>query len=120
MQLEWRIARDDLFIDPLIRPVSTEADQGRVALEAMSEIRRTLPGVHLICGLSNISFGLPHRRLVNRAFLAMSLSMGLDAALVDPLDRSLMSLLCASHAVLGYDEYCAHYLAAYRSGLLEC
>ena len=113
------VARDDLFIDPLIRPVSTEADQGRAALEGMREIRRALPGVHIICGLSNISFGLPHRKLINRTFLAMALAMGLDAALVDPLDRNLMAVLRAGEAVLGKDEYCVEYLAAYRAGVLE-
>jgi len=113
------VARGDLFIDPLIRPVSTEADQGHAALEAMREIRRALPGVHVICGLSNISFGLPHRKLLNRTFLAMAIAMGLDAALVDPLDRYLMAILRAGEAVIGQDEYCANYLTAYRAGLLE-
>lgn len=116
---EHGIAAGDLFVDPLVRPISSEAEQGRAVLEAIGGIKREAPGVNVICGLSNISYGLPDRRLVNRTFLAMAVAAGLDAALIDPLDRRLMAALCAAEALIGRDEYCADYLAAYRAGAFD-
>ncbi|UCH34296.1 MAG: dihydropteroate synthase [Armatimonadota bacterium] len=113
------VATDRLYIDPLVRPVSTEGGQGREFLEAVRAIRDSVPGVHVVCGLSNVSFGLPQRHLLNRTFLAMALAMGLDAAIVDPLDDALMATLRAGCALLGTDEYCAEYLSAHRAGLLR-
>ena len=63
------IKRERIYLDPVIQAVSTNGNAGLMVLEAMSRIRRELEGVNVICGLSNISFGLPRRRLVNRAFL---------------------------------------------------
>jgi len=73
-------------------------------------------GVHTICGLSNISFGLPKRRLLNRAFVILAISAGMDSFILDPLDKELMSLLIAAEAILGKDEYCMNYIKAFREG----
>jgi 5-methyltetrahydrofolate--homocysteine methyltransferase len=105
-----------LFFDPLIRPISTEPEQAREVLRSIPLIREL--GASTICGLSNISFGLPNRHLINAVFLSMAYQMGLDAAILDPLDRSAMSALKTAKAVLGEDEYCAGYLQAYRAGFL--
>jgi len=110
---------EDVYIDPLVRPVASEPGQGAALLEGMRAIRQQIPGVHLICGLSNISFGLPSRKLLNRTFLAMAAAMGLDAAILDPLDPRLMATVAAAEALLGCDEYCVAYLAAHRAGRLE-
>jgi 5-methyltetrahydrofolate--homocysteine methyltransferase len=88
-------------------------------LEAVRAIRESERDVHIISGVSNVSFGLPSRKLLNRAFLVMLMAAGLDAALVDPLDEELMSLIAASEALLNRDEFCANYLAAFRSGKLK-
>lgn len=109
----------DIYVDPLVRPVSTDPRAGMAVLEAIRFLREKYPGVHTICGLSNISFGLPERRLLNRAFLVAAMTAGLDAVILDPLDRPLMSLLRAAEAVLGRDPYCGRYLRAYREGRLE-
>ena len=109
----------DLFIDPLARAVGVESDQGAAFLDAVSGIRAALPGVHVICGLSNISFQMPARRLLNRTFLAMALARGLDAAIVDPLDRELMAVACAGETLLGQDDMCLGYIQAFRAGRLE-
>ncbi|MCX7729666.1 MAG: methyltetrahydrofolate cobalamin methyltransferase, partial [Candidatus Caldatribacterium sp.] len=90
----------------------------RVFLETLKEIKEEFPGVRTICGLSNISFGMPNRRLLNRTFLALCAGYGLDAAIIDPLDRELMSVLYAALALLGQDEFCMNYIAAYRAGKL--
>ena len=72
-----------------------------------------------ICGLSNISFGLPQRPLVNRAFLTLAMKAGLNAAILDPLDKKLMSKVRATAVLLGQDPWCQAYTAAFREGKLE-
>ena len=81
-------------------------------------IKKELPKTHIVCGLSNVSFGLPVRKLLNRSFLASAMTLGLDAAILDPLDMSLMAQATATSAVLGQDEYCMDYLVKYRNGKL--
>lgn len=113
------IADDDLFIDPLARAVGIENEQGVAFLDAVGHIRQELPQVHIVCGLSNVSFQMPERGLLNRTFLAMAMARGLDAAIVDPLDRALMATICAAEALLARDEMCLGYLQAYRAGRLS-
>ena len=112
------IPRDDLFIDPLVRSVAIENEQGAAFLDAVSAIRESLSGVHIVCGLSNISFQMPSRKLLNRTFLAMAMARGLDAAILDPLDAALMSVVCAGNVLLGNDEMCMEYIQAHRAGRL--
>lgn len=107
---------DDIYIDPLIRPISTSSDVGKAVLEAIDKIRTSFPEVHIICGLSNISFGLPKRSLLNRVFLAMAMAKGLDAALMDSLNKDLMATLISARTLLGGDEYCTNYLSSFREG----
>lgn len=108
---------NDLYIDALVRPVSTEPAQAVEFLKAIKMIKG-LGGVKTICGLSNVSFGLPDRGLVNSIFLAMAMSEGLDAAIIDPTERHIASSLAASGALLGTDEYCGKYIKAFREGKL--
>jgi 5-methyltetrahydrofolate--homocysteine methyltransferase len=113
------VASDDIFIDPLVKPIGVAGSAGLEVLDAVRSIKEKEPEVHIISGVSNVSFGLPARKLLNRAFLVMMISAGLDAALVDPLDQDLMSLIVASEALLDKDEFCAGYLGAFRSGKLK-
>jgi len=115
---QMAIARQHLFIDPLTRAVGLENDQGLAFLEAVAAIRVALPGVHIVSGLSNVSFQMPARPLLNRTFLAMAIARGLDAAILDPLDRRLMAVISAAQALLGRDEMCMDYIRAYRAGQL--
>jgi 5-methyltetrahydrofolate--homocysteine methyltransferase len=62
---------------------------------------------------------MPGRRLLNRAFMALCVGYGLDAAIIDPLDEELMSILFASQALMGCDEFCMDYISAFRSGKLK-
>lgn len=112
------VALDDIYIDPLIQPISTDSECGWAVLEAMRKIRGSFKGIHLICGLSNISFGLPRRGLLNRVFFSMAMSMGLDAVILDPLDKEMISVIRAGEALLGKDEYCTKYLSSFREGKL--
>lgn len=109
----------DIYVDPLVRPVSTDGRAGLDVVEAIRALRERYPGVHTICGLSNVSYGLPNRRLLNRAFLVATMTAGMDAVILDPLDAQIMSLLRAAEVVLGRDHYCSKYLRAYREGKLQ-
>jgi len=108
------VPRDRIYVDPVIQAVSANTQAALIALEAMETIRQEIEGVHLICGLSNVSFGLPRRHLLNRTFLSLAMKAGLDAAIVDPLDRKLMSTLRATDVLLNQDPYCQKYTKAHR------
>jgi cobalamin-dependent methionine synthase I len=112
------MALDDIYVDPLLFPVATDSGAGLAAIHAIGEIMRRFPGVHTICGLTNVSHGLPARKLLNRTFLVAAMSAGLDAAILDPSDRELVMSLLGAGAVLGRDEYCMAFLGAYRAGKL--
>ena len=88
---------------------------GITALRAINKIMNDFPGVNTICGLSNISFGLPERRLINRNFLALCISYGLSAAILDPTDKQLITTLLAVEMLLGRDEYCENFIDAYQN-----
>ncbi|MCL4561024.1 MAG: dihydropteroate synthase [Chloroflexi bacterium] len=107
-----------IYVDPLAMALSTRTEGALIALETMRSIHADHTGVHFCCGLSNVSFGLPVRRLVNQAFLAQALAAGLDAAIIDPLDQGLINMLYATELVLGRDHFCRNYTKAFRSGKL--
>jgi cobalamin-dependent methionine synthase I len=75
-----------------------------------------LKGVHTTGGLSNISYGLPQRKIINRSFLLMMIANGFDSAIMDPLDRDIMAVLKTGEMLAGNDEYCMNFLKAFRSG----
>jgi len=113
------IAPDDIYVDPLVQPMAIDHSLGPVILDSIGEIKTTFPEVHLICGLSNISFGLPQRKLLNQVFLVLALAKGLDAAILDPTDPGVISCLNAAQVLLGADEFCSNYLEAFRHGRLN-
>lgn len=113
------IALNDIYVDPLVQPVSVDVRMGSAILKAIAGIMEEFPGVNTICGLSNISFGLPARRLVNRTFLTLALAHGLSAAIVDPIDKRLMADLLATRMLIGQDEYCADFIDSYQNGEIE-
>lgn len=113
------IALGDIYVDPLVQPVSVDASYGPAFLTAIERITIEFPGVHTICGLSNVSYGLPKRKLINRTFMSMAIGRGLDSAIVDPADNAMMATIYAAEAMAGCDDFCANYLAAFRSGRLE-
>ncbi len=109
----------NIYVDPLVQPISTNQEFGVAFLEAIEEIMARFEGVHTICGLSNISYGLPQRALLNHTFMAMAIGRGLDGAIVDPLNRRMMATIYAAEALAGRDEYCEQYLTAYRQEKLS-
>ena len=113
------VKRERIHLDPLVQAVSVDNKAALTFLEAIERITTELPGVKTVCGLSNVSFSLPKRPLVNRTFLVLAMRAGLQGALIDPLDRKLMATLRATMVLLGKDPYCRTYLKAYRAGLFE-
>ncbi len=113
------VKKERIYLDPLVQAVSTDSSAGLKALEAIERIRMEFKGVKVLCGLSNISYALPERRIVNRAFLTLAIWAGLSAALLDPLDKNIMGNLKATEALLGQDEYCMDYIRAFREGRLR-
>lgn len=112
--IEYGISEDRLLIDPIVRTLSTDENAFVTFAECARQIRMRSEHVRIVSGLSNISFGLPARSLVNRAFLVLAMQSGMDAAILDPTDRELVGLLHASEALLGSDEYCMGYIKAFR------
>lgn len=114
-----QVPPERIFIDPLIRPISTNTAYGGLALRTVAEVTRRYPDVQTSCGLSNVSYGLPKRKLLNQTFMVTLMASGLKAAILDPLDKQLMANIAAAKALLGQDEFCMSYLEADRSGLFE-
>ena len=110
-------ALDDLYVDPCVMPIGTGLN-GKLLLEAVSELAARYPGLHISAGVSNVSFGLPNRKLLNETYLMLLMARGLDAAIVDPCDPQLMMNITAADALLGCDSGCRSYMRAYRDGKL--
>lgn len=109
------VEHKDIFIDPLVRPIGVDQRAGELFLEALEKIKKNLPSVNTIAGVSNVSFGLPRRKSLNRAFLVLALQKGLDAAILDPLDKEILTALYSAEALLGKDPSLKDYLAFIRS-----
>ncbi|MFA5858697.1 MAG: dihydropteroate synthase [Elusimicrobiota bacterium] len=112
------VAVDKIYVDPLIIPLGTDNKQGAYVLETLRVFKAKYPGIHFICGLSNISYGLPNRWLINQVFLVSAMAAGLDGAILDPTDKKMMANLYVANAILGNDEYCMNYISAHREGKL--
>lgn len=110
---------EDIYFDPLVFSVATDQSSGLLFLETLREIKKCLGEAKTISGLSNISFGLPRRKLLNHSFLVLALGAGMDAAIMDPTDKAIMALVQATEAVMGRDPFCTEYLKAFRAGKLD-
>ena len=108
----------NIYVDPLVQPVSTNDIFGIEFLEAVEKIMTRFKGVHTICGLSNISYGLPERMLVNHTFMVMAITKGLDGAIVNPLDKKMMAAIITAETLMGKDQWCEAYLQAYRQKIV--
>jgi len=113
------IPLDNIYVDPLVQPLSTNDNYGKEFLESIEMIMSRFPGVHTVCGLSNISYGLPERMLLNQTFMIMAISKGLDGAIVNPLDNKMMAAIITAEALAGNDEWCEQYLLAFRQKRFE-
>ncbi|MDR2443715.1 MAG: methyltetrahydrofolate cobalamin methyltransferase [Deltaproteobacteria bacterium] len=108
----------NIYIDPLVQPLGTNHSFGAEFINTVSEIKNRYPGIHFMCGLSNISYGLPERKFLNRIFMAQAIYAGLDGAIMNPLDKPMMGTIAAAEALAGRDKNSFRYLKAYRAGLV--
>jgi len=106
---------EDLYLDPIVMPVNVAQAQMKEILESMREFKIISdPAPKSVIGLSNVSQGTHERNLINRTFLVMAAAFGLDAAILDPLDKELMDAAITADLILGRSIYCDSYLDAYR------
>jgi len=115
--LQNNVPLQNIYVDPLVQPVSVNERFGLEFLHTIVKITETFQGIHTVCGLSNISYGLPNRKYLNQTFMVMAIYCGLDAAIVNPTDKKMMAAISSSEAMVGKDEYMGNYLTAFRSGL---
>ena len=108
-----------ILFDPLVLPIAVDSSQGLTTLKTIEQIKFRHPSAKVIMGLSNISYGLPNRKLVNRAFLVMAIYAGLDAVILDPLDTKIMSLMKASDVLTNRDPFCKEFIRSHRKGILS-
>ena len=115
---------EDLFIDPLIFPISVSSSYGTDALEAISKIKNEWPEVNITGGMSNVSFGLPKRRLVNDVFISLAIDAGANSGIINPVESKIDRILSidknseafsiTKDMLEGRDEFCVNYLSAFR------
>jgi len=123
------IARGKMHLDPLVLPISTDAMNGNHFLTATALAAKEFKGVHLTGGLSNVSFGMPNRRLINLVFAWLGVQSGTDGGIIDPvtmpataiagLDPDSKPFQLARALLVGEDQFGVEYIAAHREGLLE-
>lgn len=107
---------EKLYVDPLVLAISTGVENGNVTLETCRRIKAEFPAVHLTCGLSNVSFGMPLRSVLNQTFVALATQAGMDSAIVNPEDRELRAAILAAEVLLGKDRHCLAFNRAFRAG----
>jgi 5-methyltetrahydrofolate corrinoid/iron sulfur protein methyltransferase len=110
------LTEDKLYIDPLVTAISTGTDSALITFETIRKIRSAFPLAHITSGLSNVSFGMPLRSLINRTFMAMAVQAGLDSAIADPNDRGLIETMTAAEMLTGKDRYCQNFNRSFRAG----
>jgi cobalamin-dependent methionine synthase I len=108
----------DLWIDPLVLAVSADPAAPGVTMDTLKLVKERLD-CKTTGGLSNVSFGLPNRALLNRTFVAMCAGLGLDGLIVDVRNKQMMATIKSIEALRGEDNFCGSYLKAHRAGILE-
>jgi len=117
--LQKDIPLENIFIDPLVQPLSVNNTFGTEFINSIEAITTEFKGIHTACGLSNISYGLPSRKSLNRAFMIQAILKGLNGAIINPLDKGMIASIITAEALAGTDDYCMNYLKAFRAGQLE-
>jgi 5-methyltetrahydrofolate--homocysteine methyltransferase len=109
----------DIYVDPLVQPISTDTAKGVMVLDAVRAIKAEFPEVHITGGLSNISYGLPQRHIINRTFVSLMMAAGMDSAIIDPLDKRIMAAIKTGDMLLGHDSFCMNFLKGVRAEEIE-
>jgi len=110
---------ENLYIDPLVMTVSADTNAGAAFLNLLKMLDDRLPEAHKFCGASNVSFGMPLRKLINHTFIPMLVALGMDTFLVNVRDQKLMAIFKACASLIGQDEWSMAYIKAFREGQLD-
>jgi 5-methyltetrahydrofolate--homocysteine methyltransferase len=110
--LEIGLRHEDIFIDPLTLAVGAEPDRALESLRTLRLVKEQL-GVSTVMGVSNISYGLPNRALINRTFLAMALQNGLDLPIINPFSESARQTIAAANVLLNRDKGARIFIETY-------
>lgn len=113
---EYDIGPERIFIDPLVMTLSVVNDSMLTFMDTVREIKHLYPTVKTTSGLSNISYGMPYRKIINLNFLTLALSAGMESAIIDPTNRDVYATILAAEALLDRDKHCRKYYKAYRAG----
>lgn len=111
---EYGIEKEDIFIDALVLTASTQQEEVKETLKAVSMIKNKL-GVKTVLGVSNISFGLPDRPLINKTFLTLALGAGLDLPIINPNEKSMMDAINAFNVLYNYDKDSFNFIKSYSN-----
>lgn len=109
---------ENIYVDPLVQALAADPGSGKEFLDAVERVMTGYPGIHTMCGLSNISYGMPARKYMNQTLMSMAVTRGLDGAIMDPLDKRMMANILTAEALIGKDNYAMNYLKAFRSWLI--
>jgi cobalamin-dependent methionine synthase I len=109
---------NNLYIDPLVLPLAVKHTNASMFFGCLTKIKQMF-NVKTVSGLSNISFNMPKRKIINRYFLTISMAFGMDAAILDPLDKQIMTAVTTANLLIGQDRFGKNFLKAYRNGDLE-
>ncbi len=107
---EYGISKNDLIFDPLCMTVSTNKDNGKITLECVRRLKNDL-GVHTVLGVSNVSFGLPNRELLNSSFFTLALQNGLSSGIINPKSDMMMNSYYSYCALWGLDNNFENYIS---------
>ena len=113
--MEFGISPEQIFLDPIIMPLKYMQDQAVEILNATNQFKLfSDPPCHIICGLSNISNGAKHKRLINRVFMAMMIANGCDSVICDVMDDELINTILTAELIMNKSIYADSYIEAFK------
>ncbi|KNZ41489.1 methyltetrahydrofolate cobalamin methyltransferase [Acetobacterium bakii] len=115
---EYGITPDRIHIDPCVMALSSDGNAMINFTAEIKSIKAIYPTIKMTGAISNISFGMPVRALLNKTCIAFAIEAGLDSAVMDPMNREMMESIYASSALLGKDRHCRRYNTAFRKGVI--
>ncbi len=115
---EYGIPSEDVYLDCMVFPLSVNADNGRIYLETLRRVKAEYPQYKTICGLNNVSYGLPQEDILNTSFLAMCAALGQDATFIE-ITKESGAFIRGISALAGEDEFCMNYISSFRESKLD-
>ena len=113
--MEYGMEPEQLFLDPIVMPIKFMQEQAKEILSAANQFQLfSDPPCHIVCGLSNVSNGTSHKKLINRTFCSMLIANGLDAVICDVTDEDLVNTILTAELIMNKSIYADSYIDAFR------